>query len=96
MVLLTIIPIFYGYLFGNIPYFQTNPFGSFQTQNWIDFCLNSGTHLRGFIEHIFLRARHKRHQVVEEKVHVDRVWGPGICLWISHCDVVILVGTDRI
>ena len=60
-------------------------FGSFQTQNWIDFCLNSGTHLRGFIEHIFLRARHKRHQVVEEKVHVERVWGPGICIWISHC-----------
>ena len=22
-----IIPIFYGYLFGNIPYFQTNPYG---------------------------------------------------------------------
>ena len=26
MVLLIIIPIFYGYLFGNIPYFQTNPY----------------------------------------------------------------------
>jgi len=27
MVLLMIIPIFYGYFIGNIPYFQTNPDG---------------------------------------------------------------------
>ena len=27
MVLLIIIPIFNGYLFGNIAYFQTNPYG---------------------------------------------------------------------
>ena len=35
MVLLIIIPFLNGYFIGNIPYFQTNPYGDMKGMNWM-------------------------------------------------------------